>query len=897
MKNFKISTRLIAGFGILILFILAQSIVSVIGVRSIRTQNQVVENADEIIILMDALRQQEKNYIIRGDELFANDTETTLTKFNNNYEALQLVIQETQSMVTLQENKDTLATMSTNVDNYYDAFYIQYTNLEKNKVSQQELLLQQEKSILFMAESLLEDQNNKLVTEIKANSSANQVEDRLEKISDTVSILQNLLQVNKNIKTYFLTNEEKSKTQILNQIIDIREQLESLKIKLTDRTNIDQINSILSSLTVYEEAFNNYVEAAENQISKELQFIEIARNIQKEASIVAENANTLADQTTNKNNIINMILGFVSIVIGITGTLLITLSITVPIQKIRHISEELAIGNVDVNFDIHQKDEIGALANAFRQLIEHIKETADHMVALSDGDLTQDVQPKSEKDVLGKANKIMVEKLRKTIESISVNAIDVDLSAQNLAEAANQSGYATTQIATTFQEIAKSTQKQTESVTQASTNIEQMVQTIDGVAKGAQEQASAVGKSSTVTALLSNTIERVSNNAAAVSQGAAQASLAATEGSKTMEKTINGMQRIKEKVDISAQKVQDMGERSAEISTILKTIDEIASQTNLLALNAAIEAARAGEHGKGFAVVADEVRKLAERSSSATQEIGSLITNIQETVNQAVAAMDEGSAEVNSGVRDAQDAGMALTEILEAVEEVLKQAEMAAQAAEEMNAASQELVESVDIVSSVVEENTAATEEMAASSSEVLNSIENIASISEENSAAVEQVSASAEEMTAQVEEVSASAQELRDMSQKFLEVVSQFKMSNSMQQIESFKQAHRKWVADLNAMISGRKHIEESAAIDHTECLLGKWMIQQEGSDISKHQSFIDIVEPHKTMHQHCGKVIREFHSGNISQAKAHMSDLEKYSNEILHHLAELEQELFKEQ
>jgi methyl-accepting chemotaxis protein len=238
------------------------------------------------------------------------------------------------------------------------------------------------------------------------------------------------------------------------------------------------------------------------------------------------------------------------------------------------------------------------------------------------------------------------------------------------------------------------------------------------------------------------------------------------------------MHAIKAKVGLSAEKVKEMGAHSEQIGVIVEMIQDIAAQTNLLALNAAIEAARAGEHGKGFAVVADEVRKLAERSSGATKEIGGLIKGIQTTVAEAVKAMEEGAQQVELGVNEANDSGQSLAEILKAAEEVNRQVDQIAQAAQKMQGLSKELEEATESVGAVVEQNTAATEEMAAGSNDVNESIENIASVGEQNSAAVEQVSAASEEMSSQVEEVSASAQSLAEMALNLKGVVAQFRLN-----------------------------------------------------------------------------------------------------------------------
>ena len=312
-----------------------------------------------------------------------------------------------------------------------------------------------------------------------------------------------------------------------------------------------------------------------------------------------------------------------------------------------------------------------------------------------------------------------------------------------LTESARSSGDATKQIAATIQQVAQGISEQSTGITQTSTSVDQMNRAIDGVARGAQAQAAAISQASEVTSHISIAIEQVTNNAQAVTHDSAEAASLSRNGAKTVKETIAGMETIRSKVGLSASKVEEMGTRSEEIGAILETIEDIASQTNLLALNAAIEAARAGEQGKGFAVVADEVRKLAERSSMATKEIAKLIKGIQNTVNEAVGAMRDSASEVEAGVARANSAGIVLDNILVAAESVYKQAEEAGNAAAKVSAAAAELVQSVDSVSAVIEENTAATEQMAANSSELTRSIENIASVSEESSAAIEEVSAS----------------------------------------------------------------------------------------------------------------------------------------------------------
>lgn len=460
-------------------------------------------------------------------------------------------------------------------------------------------------------------------------------------------------------------------------------------------------------------------------------------------------------------------------------------SITRPIVVTTEGMRRLSLGDIElVGIDKKttdkikaRKDELGVISRTFSVLLRYFWEKVDVAQHIAGGDLSLTITPKSDEDQLGFAFEQMITNLRSLIEKVANSAGEVQTASGRLSVTARQAGAATSQVSQTIQQVAQGTSLQAQGMTAATSIVEQVSRAIDGVAKGAQEQATVVGRSSSITTQIANVIEQVTHNAQSGAINAAEAAQAARNGSVTVENSIRNMSSIKEKVGTSAQKVREMGRRSEQIGVIVETIDDIAGQTNLLALNAAIEAARAGEHGKGFAVVADEVRKLAEKSASATGEIAGLVKDIQQSVADAIQSMDEGSKEVEVGVAQADEAGRALDSILQAIESVSGQMEGIASAAEEVNASSSELVSGMETVSAVAGQNTAATETMAASSTEITSAIENVASVTEENSAAVQEVSASTQEMSAQVEEVATSALALSNLATDLSTVIGEFRL------------------------------------------------------------------------------------------------------------------------
>ena len=457
--------------------------------------------------------------------------------------------------------------------------------------------------------------------------------------------------------------------------------------------------------------------------------------------------------------------------------------LTKPIEFLSSAADALANGDIllnGINLEMKnavakRRDEVGMTAKSMDRMIEYLVEMTSVAEHIADGNLSDEVTPKSEFDIFGNAFSKMIKNLRMLIGEVKDNADIVTDASMELHSVAEQTGNATNQVAATIQQVAKGTSDQANSAGKSAATVQDVSNTITEVGRGVDEQTRAIENVSVVTGEISEIIQRVSENVKKATSGAGQAADLSKSGADTVEDTINGMRAIREKVDVSAQKIQEMGKRSEEIGVIVETIQDIASQTNLLALNAAIEAARAGEHGKGFAVVADEVRKLAERSGNSTLEITNLITGIQNTVSEAVVAMDEGSKEVDTGMIKAGEAGTALSQILQAVGDVHEEIIRVEGAAEKMMTSSKTLVESVDMVTNVIDANRSSVEQMASMSNEMTLSIEAIASVAEENSAAVEEVSASTEELSAQAEEVAASANTMLEMAASLKEMVSSF--------------------------------------------------------------------------------------------------------------------------
>ncbi len=281
------------------------------------------------------------------------------------------------------------------------------------------------------------------------------------------------------------------------------------------------------------------------------------------------------------------------------------------------------------------------------------------------------------------------------------------------------------QVAATSEELSASSEEMSRSVEQVAGSIQQL-------ANGADDQKVKTVEADQSFSTISNDIMQIAEHVESVSEMSQQTSSVAENGNEVIQKTINQMSKIQDQSELTGSMMNALGEKSNEIGKIVTLITSVSDQTNLLALNAAIEAARAGEHGKGFAVVADEVRKLAEQSREAANQVSQLIIGIQEDIKQSVNAMNDGRLSVEEGIQLVNHAGKSFQQIFEEVSSVTKHINEVSTTAHEISTAADSVVELIDDTTKIAEESADYSQNIAAVVIEQNASMEEIASVSEE---------------------------------------------------------------------------------------------------------------------------------------------------------------------
>ncbi|PLR76310.1 hypothetical protein CU633_16585 [Bacillus sp. V3-13] len=353
----------------------------------------------------------------------------------------------------------------------------------------------------------------------------------------------------------------------------------------------------------------------------------------------------------------------------------------------------------------------------------NIQKISNLSLAMSKGDLTQRVTIKANDEIgeMGQNYNIMANSLKEVITKISDGSQQLSATSEELAAGSIQNQKASNQISESIQSVAAGTDEQNLAMEDAVGIINEVSKHVDDVSQSMINVSNSINLSAET----------------------------AKQGSEVVNRTVKQMSEIDKNVSSSAEKISELNEKSNKISQMSSMIQSISEQTNLLALNAAIEAARAGEHGKGFAVVADEVRKLAEQSSQSALQINEIIVDIQDGINESMKLVDKGSNSAKEGLLLVNESGIAFGEIKD----------------------------SVLAVSTDISEVGLAMEKMKNRIIEVVHHIENVSKTTLDVNEHSQNVAASSEQMSASMEDVSLAAQELAKMAVELEEVISQFKL------------------------------------------------------------------------------------------------------------------------
>jgi methyl-accepting chemotaxis protein len=384
-------------------------------------------------------------------------------------------------------------------------------------------------------------------------------------------------------------------------------------------------------------------------------------------------------QASARNTTLTIVFGTLVafIVLALAGFVL-TRNIANPLKEISATAERIAVGDLSVAISMNNReDEVGILAQTFARMTDSLKRMAGVAGKIAAGDLRVKVQPQSDKDVLGNAFASMVENLQRLTADIR--------------EGVNVLGSSANEIVASTSQLASS----------------------------ASQSAAAVSETTTTVEEVRQTAQVASQKAKYVSDSAQKAAQSSRSGLKSTEDVAAGMNRIRQQMEAIAASMVRLSEQSQAIGQIIATVEDIATQSNLLAVNAAIEAAKAGEHGKGFGVVAQEVKSLAEQSRQATNQVRTILGDIQKATGAAVMATEEGGKAVEAGTRQTEVAGGSIQALAASVNE-------AAQAATQIAASSQQQLVGVDQVAGAMESIKQASAQNVASAKQLEGAARNL---------------------------------------------------------------------------------------------------------------------------------------------------------------------------
>jgi phosphate/phosphite/phosphonate ABC transporter binding protein len=509
--------------------------------------------------------------------------------------------------------------------------------------------------------------------------------------------------------------------------------------------------------------------------------------------------------TEIKKNMIQLILISLTgiLFLGIALQILLRRTVIEPIGRLAEITNKVSEGDLTQTLEIKSSDEIGGLAHAMNESISHMGDMVKGIndVSRQVGRVSSQVADDSK--MLMESAQIQlgsIETITGSIEELNAAIRGIASSAEGLSSSAEQTSSSILEMAASVDEVANSTVELSSAVDGTSASIEEMRASVKEVAGSVEILSNASEETSSAVEEINATIKEVETASKESAKLADRVKEDASRlGMASIEKTIEGMKEIKEKVERTAEFINRLGKRSEEIGKILNVIDEVTEQTSLLALNAAILASQAGEHGKGFSVVADEIKELAERTAASTKEIGDLITSVQREARGAVEAMREGLIKVEEGVKLSKEAGEALRQILESSKSSSEMAISIERATVEQAKGVRQVAEAMDRIRDMVVHIARATSEQARGVEQIVLAAEKMRDVTQHVRAATSEQSKASKQIAQTVEIVTEKIQDIAQAIQE--QKIGSDQIVNS---IEGAKDLPRK-NADIAFQISRR--------------------------------------------------------------------------------------------
>ncbi len=787
----KIRGKVMGSIGIVVALLAVFSTVAVVRLSSIEKEIDSMLLATSVE--QDALRTMklERDYLLTGDEQHAEATLQAVDRMFANMDSIKAVSSDERLVGGMEKARGSIT-------RYRELFWKTVETMHKNA---------DEATRLEEAGVAVTDQLTSFLKAKREQADGKSI----KQIDLAGDVLDLMYAIRVREKTYLRSHRDEDYRGMRESLAQLTRKFDELDKLSSDSGDRDKLRAARESALRYKQVAADLA-ADRQKLDEQLlptmaKLGDTALALCREAASRAQAGMFGTERATNTILIIGMI---ICLLVGGAIAWYMGGKLSAPLAHLTSVAKGLAAGDLDQEITIKSRDELGELADSFRETFEYIKNAAAVAERVAQNDLTVKIEPRSEKDVLNIAFQKMIANLTDVVRQLTENA-------RELASAS-------TEIASASEQMSRGVHEQNQQVSQVSAAIEQMTATIVESSKNAGE-ASDTSRQSVDTA------------------GA---------GGQVVSDTINGMQAIGRVVRESAESIAKLAHSADRIGEIIAVIDDIADQTNLLALNAAIEAARAGEQGRGFAVVADEVRKLAERTGKATGEITDMIKGIQRQTEEAVNSMESGIQEVDKGRDLADRAGASLNEIVTMSQRVMDMIQQIATASEEQSVAAEQIARNV----------------------------EQIANVTRETASGAEQSATAAEQLSRQAEGLQL--------------LISQFRITGAgLGILKLAKDDHRRYMALLSDIISGEREVSNWKSTNHHQCRFGKWYYSPAAQAYSGIAAFGDIERHHVNVHKFANDAIAAYKEGAFDKANRLLQQANEASHGVIETIEKLEKQI----